>query len=50
MIHPDCETCEMLDLDNPDFPCKLEETGSRLRCTILNEYYKTLSVKREMLE
>ena len=50
MIHPDCKECEMLDLENEEFPCKLEETGSILRCSILNEYAKTLGFKREMLD
>jgi hypothetical protein len=50
MIHPDCATCEMLDLDNEDFPCKLELYGSILRCNILNEYAKTEGIKRELLE
>jgi hypothetical protein len=49
MIHPDCENCEMLDLENEEFPCKLELTGSVLRCTILNEYVKTEGIKRELL-
>lgn len=49
MISPDCENCEMLDLENPDFPCKLEEYGSILRCSILNEFAKSEGIKRELL-
>lgn len=49
MISPDCETCEMLDLENEEFPCKLELTGSILRCSILNQYAKTTGFKVEML-
>lgn len=49
MISPDCEKCEMLDLENPDFPCKLEEYGSILRCSILNEFVKSEGIKRELL-
>ena len=48
MISPDCENCEMLDLENPEFPCKLELTGSVLRCTILNQLMKDEGRKREM--
>ena len=35
----------MLDLDNPEFPCKLDEI---IRCSILNEFAKTEGIKREM--
>lgn len=44
MIHPDCEECEMLDLEN-DFPCKLEET---IRCTILHEYAKRVQWESDL--
>ena len=50
MIHPDCEKCEMLDLENKDFPCKLECHGSVLRCIILNEYAKSTGLRKELLE
>lgn len=50
MISPDCENCKCLDLNNPDFPCKLEETGSILRCSILHEFVKTEGIKRELYE
>ena len=46
MIHEDCKNCEMLDLDNPEFPCKLECTGSLLRCNILKEYAEKTYFKR----
>ena len=49
MIDPDCKDCEMLDLENEEFPCKLELTGSVLRCTILNQLMKDESRKREMV-
>ena len=49
MISPDCEHCEMLDLENPDFPCKLELSGSVLRCSILKEYVKKEGLKRELM-
>ena len=49
MINKDCEKCEMLDTKNPEFPCKLEEHGSVIRCNILNEYMKTLKFKSEDL-
>lgn len=50
MISPDCKDCQCLDLDNEDFQCKLEQYGSVLRCSILNEYVKELGVKRELLD
>lgn len=50
MISPDCENCEHLDLTNPDFPCDIEETGSVLRCSILNEFVKTEGFKRELYD
>ena len=49
MIDPDCKDCEMLDLENEEFPCKLELTGSILRCTILKEYAQIEGLKREIL-
>jgi len=49
MIHPDCEKCECLDLENEEFPCKLELYGSVLRCGILNEYAKSEGIRRELL-
>ena len=50
MISHDCKNCTMVDLDNPDFPCKLEETGSTLRCNILHEWVKTEGLKRELYD
>lgn len=50
MISPDCESCDRLDLDNPEFPCKIEETGSALRCSILHEWLKTEGIKRELYD
>ena len=50
MIHEDCKECEMLDLNNPEFPCKLEESGSILRCTILHNWCKTEGLKSELYD
>lgn len=47
LLSPDCHNCEMVDLDNPEFPCKLEEI---LRCSILNEFCKTEGIKRELYD
>ena len=50
MIHPDCKDCQCLDLENEEFPCKLELYGSVLRCSILNDYVKEEGIKRELLD
>ena len=45
MISSDCKDCEMLDLENKRYPCKLD---NRLRCTILNNFIKDESWKRRV--
>ena len=46
-IHPDCEKCEMFSPDD-DFPCRLEETGSIIRCNILKEYAERMTPYEEL--
>lgn len=44
MISKDCKNCENLDIDNKEYPCKLD---NHLRCTILNDFVKKEKVGKK---
>lgn len=46
MISKDCKNCENLDIDNKEYPCKLD---NHLRCTILNDFVKREGWKKELI-